>query len=192
MCSRAVFDESRAVAQCRQTPSGHRKRSSAKDLPTRCTSISPVVCVFRQFRLSTRRTGWSRLRFSVDEFQEAGRQSFDVVRLTLPYDHGGPSEFVEVHQSEPVALHVFVKLLLPEGGARLRRRGLSATVVPVPETPVNENELSARGETDIGCSGKISSMQTESVAETMQRSPDGEFRSCIPGTDVRHVGAALW
>ena len=80
---------------------------------------------------------------SVNEFQEPRRQTLNVVRFTLPYDHDFPSEFVKVRQFDSVALDIFVKLLLPERRARLRGRGPSATVVPVPKTAVNENQLPA-------------------------------------------------
>lgn len=131
------------------------------------------------------------LRLSVNEFQEAGGKSCDIVRLTLPYDEGFPPESAQIHQFDTVALHVFVEFLLPEGGACFRRGGPPATNMPVPETAMNKNDLPARRKTDVGCSGKIGSMQAVAVAETAQQSPDGELGTSIPRTDTGHVGAAL-
>ena len=61
----------------------------------------------------------------------------------------------------------------------------------MPETPVNENNLSKRPEYQIGLAGKIRSMQSVAKAHCVDHSPHGHLRSRIHAMHAGHVGAAF-
>jgi len=61
----------------------------------------------------------------------------------------------------------------------------------VPETAVNENNLSKTPEYKIGLAGKIRRMQAVAEAHCVDHSPHSHFRSRIHAVHARHVGAAF-
>jgi len=61
----------------------------------------------------------------------------------------------------------------------------------VPETPVNENNLSKPPEYQIGLARKIRRVQPVAKAHCVDHSPYGHFRACIHTMHAGHVGAAF-
>jgi hypothetical protein len=61
----------------------------------------------------------------------------------------------------------------------------------VPETPMHEHDSSVFRKNDIGLSGQIGPMQSESVTQSMKRRTDDLFGLRIPIADTRHIPASV-
>jgi len=66
----------------------------------------------------------------------------------------------------------------------------STAAVLMPEASVNENDLPARREDQVGVAWKAFAMETESVTERMQQTAHGDLRSRVHGLDAGHDPAA--
>ncbi len=64
-------------------------------------------------------------------------------------------------------------------------------MVPVPETPVNEDHFSARRKHQIGCSGKLADMEAVSIAEPVNQTPHGMLGSRILAANRLHDDASF-
>ena len=62
--------------------------------------------------------------------------------------------------------------------------------MPVPETPVYENNGPVLRENQVRPAGKILSMKTEPVPHAVKQRPDGELGFCVLGGDAGHIPAA--
>ena len=85
----------------------------------------------------------SRLSISgvaIEEPSQLSCQPFEISGLALPDYHCVPTEFGEVEQVPAIPDDVLAELVFPIRGARLRRGCAGATIVAVPEAPVDESE----------------------------------------------------
>lgn len=64
------------------------------------------------------------------------------------------------------------------------------TAVPVPKASVDEDDLLAAGEDEVGCPGEIPAMKPETIAESVRKPSDNQLRLCIRLSDGRHQLAA--
>ena len=62
--------------------------------------------------------------------------------------------------------------------------------MPVPETPVYENNGPVLRKNQIRPAGKILSMKTEAVSHAVKQRPDGKLGFCVLGGDAGHIPAA--
>ena len=62
--------------------------------------------------------------------------------------------------------------------------------MPVPETPVYENNGPVLRKNQISPAGKILSMKTEAVSHAVKQRPDGKLGFCVLGGDAGHIPAA--
>ena len=63
--------------------------------------------------------------------------------------------------------------------------------MPVPETPVNENDFSKPPEDQIGLAGKIRRMQSIAKSHRVDHPPHRHFRSRIHAAHAGHMSAAF-
>ena len=82
------------------------------------------------------------------------RHDFDFsFCFAFPHNQGIPPELVKISHFPMVTGDILPELVLPEGGSGFWRSCPIASVMSMPEAAVNENHLSASGETDVGRSG---------------------------------------
>jgi hypothetical protein len=62
--------------------------------------------------------------------------------------------------------------------------------VLVPEAAVDEDDLARRRKDDVGTTGKVSSMQTEAIAQSMSQGTHDQFGLGIPASNAPHVFSA--
>jgi len=78
----------------------------------------------------------------------------------------------------------------PEQNTRFRHRCVSASLVSVPETSVNEYNSSVSRQDNVRFSRKILSSERETVPNDMEEGADDEFRFGVLRPDTRHVPTA--
>jgi hypothetical protein len=61
--------------------------------------------------------------------------------------------------------------------------------MPVPKTPVNEDDGPVTGQDDVGTAGQLGRMKTKSKSELMQQASDAQFRLGVPALHSRHIRA---
>lgn len=77
----------------------------------------------------------------VQEFGQTQAQSFHILCFTLPYNEDVPATFSERIGCAPVPGEVGLEFRLPERCVGFRGIGIAASLMPVPVTSVNENDL---------------------------------------------------
>lgn len=80
------------------------------------------------------------------------RQIDRVERLAFPYDQDIPTERPQLALVEGVSLDVPFEFVCPERGTGFWGRRSVATFVPMPETSVDEYDLSQSWEDQVRCS----------------------------------------
>jgi hypothetical protein len=114
-----------------------------------------------------------------------------VVGLAFPHDMRTPSECGQRLLYLAVARDIAVKFGLPEFNAALGCVGETAAMVAMPEAAMNQNGGPSAREDNVGSAGKIAPVKSESNAEPVQDTPDGNLGSGILLPDPRHHGASF-
>ena len=166
---------SRTPAQRMRAPRARRRHHSRYDPRTPPRSPIPATSSIR----------------SHQEIHESLCENRRPFRFALPNDQHVPTKLMQRRYLPMITGDVLLEFLIPEGSAGLRSGRPTTALVPVPETAVNEDRLSAGGETDVGGAGKISPMESIAVSETVKQFPNGHFRLGVLRTDTRHEGAAF-
>ncbi|NBT27282.1 MAG: DUF2075 domain-containing protein, partial [Actinobacteria bacterium] len=85
-----------------------------------------------------------------------------------------------------IAGNIGQELRLPEPGIRRRRGGRAASLVPVPEAPVDKDHGAVLAQHQIGPAGQGPGMQAEAEPGPVQGAPHTHLRQGIPPADRRH------
>ncbi len=78
------------------------------------------------------------------------------------------------------------KLVGPKCPVALGSRGSLAALVPVPETPMDEDHRPMPRQNDVGLAGEILHMQPEPVPRAVEQAADQPLRDGVLAPDPRH------
>lgn len=117
-----------------------------------------------------------------------GRQ---VTGVAFPDYMHIPAEALELTANFSVAGDIAGEFCRPEFDPCLRRIGERAASMPVPKTPMHQEDEPATGQDDVGRARQVATVKAKTGADSMQDSPNSEFGSGIPRPDPRHHGASL-
>jgi hypothetical protein len=70
------------------------------------------------------------------------------------------------------------------------RQSEKRTLMPVPETAINENHGAKPGKREVGLSGQVLTVQPEAVTPRMEPPPNRNFRLGVLATDAGHHPAS--
>lgn len=70
-------------------------------------------------------------------------------------------------------------------GSRFRHL-VDFAVVSMPKATMDEDRDTMTRQYEIGCAGQTLPVEAESVSESMQQRPHGQFGLCVPRSDLRH------
>jgi len=87
---------------------------------------------------------------------------------------------------------VRLKFLFPEIYSTFRHPGKSASLVPVPETSIDENNLSASTEHYIWFAREVFAMKSVAVSKTMDKASNQHLRAGVLAMDSAHYFAAFF
>src|SRR6266851_188816 len=90
-----------------------------------------------------------------------------------------------------VTCTVVLNLFRPEIDARARLPSTVFAVVPMPETAVNEENLSSTSEDEVWATGYPLDVQSKAIAEGVKGTPYRHLWCGILALDSRHQGTAL-
>lgn len=85
-----------------------------------------------------------------------------------------------------IAFDIGLEFRLPELPARCGSRCIAATLMVVPEAPMNEDHCPIFGKHEIGAAGKASVVKAEAKAARVQFFSQAEFRLRILPPDISH------
>jgi hypothetical protein len=108
----------------------------------------------------------------------------------FPEDDRSPTQPAQTPQDSPVPPPVRLKLGFPESDPGGRHRGIPATLVPVPEAPVNEYRDAVPRKHYVWSPGQGSNTQPETKAFSVQRATNDHFRPRVAAPDGCHDSAA--
>lgn len=111
---------------------------------------------------------------------------------TLPNRGHSPSASNEGKANGSVPCDVSLEFALPERCACRWYRGISATLVAMPEAAVYKDHRAVLGQHQIRSAAHLVGMESEAKAAGVQRSPKHQFRSSVLCPYTRHhAGACL-
>jgi len=119
-------------------------------------------------------------------------ESRRVLGLALPDNKSTPPGFAQLTQQTIVTPDVSLDFPFPERLVCLRSAGSRTSLVPVPETPMHENQLLLSSQNDIRCTGNRSNIAAIAAVLTTQAFSDQSFRQRVAPFDVRHYLASLF
>src|ERR1700723_2912059 len=99
-----------------------------------------------------------------------------VAKLAFPQYQHVPTLVPERSNVTSVARPVAGKFPFPKQPARLRQSRFPAPRMLMPKATVHENSHTPRRQHDVGTSGQIASVQTESVPPTVGQASHHQFR----------------
>ncbi len=114
---------------------------------------------------------WRTLKKTRQKFSQFPRR-----RLALPNHKHVPPLRTKSSLVRLVSGHVRSEFRAPKILPRLWKVGFPATLMPMPEAPVNEDDLHMARQHEIGTSRKISAMESETKLERVDGSPYCQFR----------------
>lgn len=115
-----------------------------------------------------------------------GRGGVWLAKAAFPDNAYSPPEVLERKNCTPVSLHVALELGGPEIDIAGRRRAPLASLVPMPETAMHENNSSARREDEVRTPGKLRRMQTVPEPGAMQGPAQEVLRLRVGASDTGH------
>ena len=114
-----------------------------------------------------------------------------VLDLTLPDSQNLPAEHFELRILLGGALLILFEFRKPVVKPGFRNSAVTAAM-GMPETPMHENSLAPRGESQIRLTGKVFALKAIAVAHTMCQTSHSHFRLRIPSLDGPHHLTALF
>ena len=135
---------------------------------------------------------WRKERLSQKRL-DIVRQTLKILRFALPDDQDLPTESSQRGFVPSVTPCVAVELVLPEVAPlrRLRNPIPRTPLMPVPETTMHEDHLTAGSKHQVGPSREISSVKPIPISQTVDKPSHLHLRLCVPGTDRPHARAPL-
>lgn len=109
-----------------------------------------------------------------------------IANLALPDGQHIPARSLQRFLCGIIPRAVSFDLLSPIVRIGLGLARTSLAVVPVPKTPVNEDDLTSRAEYEIRTTGKIASMKPIAVAQRVDKATDDHFRLGVLSFDGPH------
>ena len=128
---------------------------------------------------------------TIEEPGELYFQPFEVSSFALPDYDCVPTEFGEIEQVPAIPDDVLAELVLPIRCPRLRRGRAAATIVAVPEAPVDEDHFAARAKHQVGPARQFLRMKAVPVTHSVHESPHSHFGLRVFGADAAHQLATL-
>jgi len=109
-------------------------------------------------------------------------------RLDRAFPHNGraPASYMEGTEGSPIPLDISFEFRCPEFRSCRWRGRETATLVPVPETTVNENHGPVSRENQIGLSWQGLGMKPISEPESMKGVTEHNLRLGVPALDPGH------
>lgn len=114
-----------------------------------------------------------------------------MVELAFPDNDHAPAQTAKLTGVLPVIRDVPRKFVRPDFLVGLGGGRAFASLVPVPEAPVDEDHGAISGQYDVRLAREVSHMEPESVAGAVQQAADGPLRAGVLAPNLRHVAAAL-
>ena len=114
-----------------------------------------------------------------------------LFQLAFPNGHDVPSRPAQLPDVGAIADCISFELGEPVALACRWPVAPSSAGMPVPETPVNKNDLSKAPEYQIGLTRQIRGMQTVTKAHGVNHASNRHFRSRISSMDAGHLSAAF-
>lgn len=116
-----------------------------------------------------------------------------VLGFTFPDCHHSPSEPTKLLSAPPIPLDISAQLQGPIAHPRFRSPSVLASLVVMPKTAVDEDDLSPSREHQIGRPRQGSFMKRVTVSEMVQKSADNELRPRVLATNPAHnLTAPCW
>jgi len=127
------------------------------------------------------------------ESQQPPTQHIHVLGLTFPDRQHLPSEPTKLLHASLIPFDISAQLQSPITDSRLRSSSVFASLVMMPKTTVDEDDLSPCREYQIGRSRQVSLMKRVTVSKVMQKSTHNEFRLSVLASNPAHdLTAACW
>ncbi len=104
----------------------------------------------------------------------------------FPHNGGAPASSLKGAEGPPIPLDISFEFSCPEFRSRRWRGRETATLMPVPETTVKENDGLVSGENQIGLSRQGLGMKPISEPESMKSVPEHDLRLGVPALYPRH------
>jgi hypothetical protein len=105
----------------------------------------------------------------LERFFQAARESSLISGLTFPHNYMLPASFLECVRNFGVTFFIPGELLVPEFQIALWCVGKRATLMPVPEAPVNIDCGAIFRQNDIGSTGYVFAIQSKPIPEIVQQ-----------------------
>ena len=116
-------------------------------------------------------------------------QFFKILHFALPHDQNRPSSVFQKRHGLLIPPNIIIELCIPE--FLVGRRSCAAwTVVLMPETAMNEDDLFPAREYQIGSSRKILTMKTISESHSMNHTANQHLGFRIPSSYTPHEATA--
>jgi hypothetical protein len=141
-----------------------------------------------------RRSGPGARRSKVaKEAQESSTECIHTLGFTFPDRHHFPSDPTKFLNAPLIPFDVSAQLQRPITDPRLGNSPVFASLVLVPKTTVDKDDLSPSREYQIGRSRQGSLMKNVTVSEAMQKSADNEFWLRVFSSNLAHdLAASCW
>ena len=110
-------------------------------------------------------------------------QNILVLCFALPDDKNSPAKVSQCFFASAVMGNVLLELLHPEGHSRLGCVCVSASVVSMPVTSVDENCYLILRKYDIRATGEVFTVKTEAESESVRHTADGELGGSVTPPD---------
>jgi hypothetical protein len=114
-----------------------------------------------------------------------------MLRLASPNNEHLPAKFFQFQDVPLITLDVTGQLFLPESLVTCRSCGSMASLVFVPKTTMDENDLLVSGKDYIGLTRKFLIVKPKTVAHRVQNFSHDQLGLCVDPGDSRHYPAAL-
>lgn len=109
-----------------------------------------------------------------------------AAQAAFPEQNHLPSSLLQTGNGFPFAPHVAGEFCFPEFDIAGWRRGILATLMPMPVAPVNEHHRAVSRKNEIRGTGQFSVMQPIAQSLTMQKASDQHFGLGILASNAGH------
>lgn len=114
------------------------------------------------------------------------------LQLAFPYADHVPSQPTQLQAVGGIALAVAFDFLLPEGGVGLGQAEIAASLMPMPETAVDENSRAVAAEHDVGRARQRAHVFAVAESAGIQIVAHQRLRLGVAAAYLRHASVPLF
>ena len=124
---------------------------------------------------------------------DQSRQEFlvQLPRPAFPDNQHVPSVTIQLLADTTISLHIPSSFCFPKLSIGLWCYSTKPARMPMPETPMYEDNLVSRRKDKVWFPRQLSHMQTKSIAKPMNNRSDQNFRFRVARPDLRHIERSL-